>query len=126
MIGSLISQEVISLPVQMTNGNVIWENGEKQYHSKVWDTEVVTNVSSPTMLVYKPEESVRNGASVIICPGGGLYAQSINSEGIDVAKWLNKIGVTGIVLKYRVPSITSTAPSPGSRRARISRTAAAP
>ena len=43
-----------------------------------------------------------NGTAVIICPGGGFHALSINSEGVDVAKWLNDKGVTGFVLKYRL------------------------
>lgn len=37
-----------------------------------------------------------------MAPGGGLYALSINSEGIDVAQWLNKQGITAFVLKYRL------------------------
>jgi len=41
---------------------------------------------------------------VVICPGGGHYILAYDLEGTEVAEWLNSIGVTGIVLKYRVPS----------------------
>ncbi len=98
-IAPVISQEIIQLPITVDNGTK-WSNPEKQFYSKVWETEVVTNVSKPTMSVYRPVTP--NGTAVVICPGGGLYAHSINSEGIDVAKWLAKKGVTAFVLKYRL------------------------
>ena len=61
------------------------------------------NVSTPQIAVYKPEKSKDTGASVIICPGGGHHILAYDLEGTEVAEWLNTIGVTGIVLKYRVP-----------------------
>lgn len=93
------AQEVIEVPHEKSN-DVVWENKEKQYRSEIWNNEVVTNVSVPTMEVFRPENP--NGTSVIVAPGGGLYALSIESEGTDVAKWLNKKGITAFVLKYRL------------------------
>ena len=93
------AQNTIDLPVD-TKSNVTWKNPEKQFYSDIWQTEVVTNVSVPRLEVYAPENP--NGVSVIIAPGGGLYALSINSEGRDVAKWLNEKGITAFVLKYRL------------------------
>ncbi|QDT35824.1 alpha/beta hydrolase [Stratiformator vulcanicus] len=61
----------------------------------------VSNVSKPTISVYKPENP--NGAAVVICPGGGYHILAWDLEGTEVAEWLNENGVTGIVLKYRVP-----------------------
>lgn len=61
------------------------------------------NVSTPQIAVYKPEKSKDTGASVIICPGGGHHILAYDLEGTEVAQWLNTLGVTGIVLKYRVP-----------------------
>lgn len=94
-----VAQEIINVPHQKAD-DVMWENEEKQYRSEIWNNEVVTNVSTPTMEVFRPE--IPNGTSVIIAPGGGLYALSIESEGTDVAKWLNKKGITAFVLKYRL------------------------
>jgi acetyl esterase/lipase len=75
---------------------------EKEYFSKVWNTEVVANVSKPSLLVFKPSPELRNGTALVICPGGGFMALSINSEGTDVAKYMTARGVTAFVLKYRL------------------------
>jgi len=61
------------------------------------------NVATPQMTVYKPEAEKDTGAAVVICPGGGHHILAMDLEGTEVAEWLNSIGVTGIVLKYRVP-----------------------
>jgi acetyl esterase/lipase len=63
----------------------------------------IHNVSVPTITVYKPDAAVDTGAAVLICPGGGYNILAWDLEGTEVAEWLNSIGVTGIVLKYRVP-----------------------
>jgi acetyl esterase/lipase len=75
---------------------------EKEYFSKAWQTEVVTNVTRPSLTIFKPSPELRNGTAVVICPGGGFMALSINSEGYDVAKYLAAKGVTAFVLKYRL------------------------
>jgi acetyl esterase/lipase len=63
----------------------------------------ITNVSRPTIAVHKPPRDKDTGVAVIVAPGGGYNNLAIGHEGDDVAAWLNSIGVTGIVLKYRVP-----------------------
>jgi acetyl esterase/lipase len=63
----------------------------------------LTNVTKPTITVYRPAKDNDTGASVIICPGGGYSILAWDLEGQEIANWLNDIGVTGIVLKYRVP-----------------------
>lgn len=98
-IGTTIAQDIIKVPHQKSE-NVVWETQERQYYSNIWDNEVVTNVSEPTMKVFKP--TTPNGTAVIIAPGGGLYGLSIESEGNMVAQWLSKKGVTAFVLKYRL------------------------
>lgn len=95
------SQNVINLPYEKSN-EVIWQGDEKEYFSEIWQTQVVTNVSIPTMEVFKPSEDTNTGAAVIVAPGGGLYALSIESEGKEVAKWLANKGITAFVLKYRL------------------------
>jgi acetyl esterase/lipase len=64
----------------------------------------LTNVTKPTVAVYAPPKEKNAGTAVLICPGGGYSILAMNHEGEDVAAWLNSIGVTGIVLKYRVPA----------------------
>ena len=101
---SMFAQKSIPLPMTPTE-DVVWEGPEKSYFSKIWQTEVITNVSSPTLEVFLAPDSINTGTSVIIAPGGGLYAHSIETEGNMVARWLNKKGINAFVLKYRlVPS----------------------
>jgi acetyl esterase/lipase len=61
----------------------------------------VSHVSEPTLTVYPASQP--NGTAVLICPGGGYNILAIEHEGTQVANYLNTLGVTGIVLKYRVP-----------------------
>jgi acetyl esterase/lipase len=63
----------------------------------------LTNVSKPTLTFFRPAKEKDTGAAVVICPGGGYNILAWDLEGEEVAAWLNSIGVTGIVLKYRVP-----------------------
>ncbi len=63
----------------------------------------LTNVSTPTLEIYAPAPDLRTGTAVVICPGGGHRILAYDLEGTEVATWLQSIGVTGIVLKYRVP-----------------------
>jgi len=86
-------------------GSETWTQEEREYFSAIFNTEVVTNVVVPTITAFLPDAA--NGTSVIIAPGGGFHALSINSEGNDVARWLNERGVAAFVLRYRlVPSGT--------------------
>jgi acetyl esterase/lipase len=64
----------------------------------------IGNVSRPTLAVYRPPKDKDTGAAVVVCPGGGHRILAYDLEGTEVAEWLNSIGVTGIVLKYRVPA----------------------
>jgi acetyl esterase/lipase len=77
----------------------------------------LTNVSQPTLAIYQPPEDKRTGAAVVICPGGGYRILAMDLEGTEVAQWLNTIGVTGIVLKYRVP-VPSPTPNAGAADSR--------
>jgi acetyl esterase/lipase len=66
-------------------------------------TRLVTNVTKPTLTIYRPAKEKDTGTAVLICPGGGYWDLYWQLEGEEVAAWLNSIGVTGIILKYRVP-----------------------
>ncbi len=66
----------------------------------------VTDVSDPTISIYKPEKP--NGTAVLVAPGGGYNILAIEHEGTQVCEWLNSLGVTGVLLKYRVPDRKGT------------------
>ncbi len=75
----------------------------REQKSGVGTIHIVSNVSRPTITVFRPAKDKDTGAAVLICPGGGYNILAWDLEGEEVAAWLNSIGVTGIVLKYRVP-----------------------
>jgi acetyl esterase/lipase len=66
-------------------------------------TRMITRVTRPTITVYKPAKDADIGTAMVICPGGGYWNLYWQLEGEEVAQWLNSQGITGILLKYRVP-----------------------
>lgn len=66
-------------------------------------TLLVTAVIKPTITIYQPPKDKATGTAMLICPGGGYWDLYWQLEGEEVAEWLNTLGVTGIILKYRVP-----------------------
>jgi acetyl esterase/lipase len=80
------------------------EEGTRIYKSPlVGPTKLVTNVSKPTLTIYRPPEGRNTGTAMLICPGGGYWNLFWELEGEEVAAWLNSRGITGIILKYRCP-----------------------
>jgi acetyl esterase/lipase len=63
----------------------------------------LTNVTRPTLTIYRPAKDKDTGVAIVIAPGGGYRFLAWDHEGEDVAAWLNSLGVTGAILKYRVP-----------------------
>ena len=63
----------------------------------------ISNVQDPDILVFLPDKRSATGQAVVICPGGGYQKLAYDWEGTNTAKYLNSIGVAGIVLKYRLP-----------------------
>lgn len=61
------------------------------------------NVSKPILTVYSPPAEKNTGAAVLVAPGGGYHILAYDLEGTEVCQWLGSIGVTGVLLKYRVP-----------------------
>ena len=64
----------------------------------------VTNVSRPTITLYVPKGK-NTGVAVVVYPGGGFTGLAMNLEGTEACDWLNSIGVTCVLLKYRTPSL---------------------
>lgn len=66
-------------------------------------TRMLTDVSKPSLTIYRPAKEKDTGTAMLLCPGGGYWNLYWQLEGEEVASWLNSVGVTGIILKYRVP-----------------------
>jgi acetyl esterase/lipase len=69
----------------------------------VGPTKLITNVTRPTLTIYRPPAEKNTGTAMVICPGGGYWDLYWELEGEEVATWLNSVGMTGIILKYRCP-----------------------
>ena len=61
----------------------------------------VTSVSRPTLHFWPAKNP--DGRAVIIFPGGGYNGLATQHEGTEIAAWLNNLGITAFVTKYRVP-----------------------
>jgi acetyl esterase/lipase len=64
---------------------------------------MINNVSNPTIKIYSPKEH-NTGVAILVFPGGGYNKLAIDLEGSEICQWLTSIGVTGVLLKYRVPA----------------------
>src|SRR5262249_44452872 len=69
----------------------------------VGPTRLITNVTRPTLTIYPASRDKNTGTAMVIWPGGGYWDLYWELEGEEVAAWLNSLGMTGIILKYRCP-----------------------
>lgn len=74
---------------------------DKLVGGKPWT--VVRDVSIPTLTVYKAKQNP-SGTAIIVYPGGGYNLLAIDLEGSEICEWLNTVGITAILVKYRVPT----------------------
>jgi len=79
-------------------------------------TRMLTDVTRPTITICRPAKEKDTGTAILICPGGGYWNLYWQLEGEEVASWLNSLGVTGIILKYRVPRRPDEPPREPARR----------
>jgi acetyl esterase/lipase len=85
----------------------LWPNGAPGFESRKNEPELakdywVRNIHNPSLTVFLPPKGKANGAAVVICPGGGHRLLVWTAEGIDPAKFLDSLGFTVFVLKYRL------------------------
>ena len=66
----------------------------------------LSGVSDPTITIYPASDEVATGSAIVVCPGGGYEILAYDLEGDEICQWLNEIGVTAVLLKYRVPRRT--------------------
>lgn len=76
-----------------------------------------TEEAKSVITLHRVDESKRNGAAMIICPGGGYGGLVTGAEGHGIAQWLGQHGITGIVLEYRLPRGRSHVPLIDAQRA---------
>ncbi len=83
--------------------------------------------AKPLITAYLPPADRATGTAIVICPGGGYMRLVLDREGPRIARWLNKHGIAGIVLEYRLPRGRALVPLLDAQRAiRTVRSKAAP
>ncbi|PWK74206.1 acetyl esterase/lipase [Mucilaginibacter oryzae] len=85
----------------------LWPNGAPGFENRRDEPEQakdywVKNIHNPSLTVFLPPRDKANGAAVVVCPGGGHRLLVYNAEGVAPARYLNNLGVTVFVLKYRL------------------------
>ena len=98
------AQEVYQLYKGTAPGSEDWSITEQEDKDQLGD-RILYNISNPTLTAYLPPDYLASGSAVVIAPGGGFHLLSIDNEGVDVAKYLNSIGIAAFVLKYRTAQI---------------------
>lgn len=81
----------------------------------------ITDITTPSLTVYQISNVDQSTPAVLIFPGGAYAYLAINKEGTDVAKWLNRIGITAVLVKYTVPDNREAAFRDGQRAIRLVR-----
>lgn len=106
---SIVSLMVVNLLFAQNGSNVVslWKNGAPGFGNKKNDQEQakdwwVNHINNPSLTLFEAPKEIATGAAVVICPGGGFQHLAFNAEGRDAALYLNSIGVTAFVLKYRL------------------------
>jgi gluconolactonase len=105
-IGVALAASAAETPMDLWPGPVPGEPnpGEKgKVGAEKATPKSVTNVTKPTITLYRPAKEIDTGTSIVIAPGGGYNNLAWEHEGTMVGTWLQSIGVTGVLLKYRVP-----------------------
>lgn len=101
--GNLSGQSKV---IDLWNGKVPGAIDNSNFHQTVDSADnwiKMRFVTNPTLDMYPAPVEKATGTAVIICPGGGYWGLAISHEGAAVAQWLNSMGITAFVLKYRLP-----------------------
>lgn len=100
-------QKIIHRPWIEQQQQPIWSNSIPDFElikgTESYKEGMVYDVSKPTITIYNPEKN-NTGAAILVFPGGGYNKVAIELEGSEICEWLASIGITGILLKYRVPA----------------------
>ena len=82
-------------PANPPKGELLWPGGAP-------GAQGTEDIDKPTLAAYPVPAGRGTGTAVIVCPGGGYQGLSMDKEGDQIARWLNSLGVTSFVLKYRL------------------------
>lgn len=98
----LTAQTIIDIPYTQAPENIKWDSPERIEYWEEYEVNMVTNVSVPHLVYYKPNPEKAIGNAVIICPGGAFHGLNFEKEGTPMAEWFAKNGIAAFILKYRL------------------------
>ncbi|MDR7209867.1 alpha/beta hydrolase [Flavobacterium piscis] len=101
--GNLFGQSKV---IEVWNGKVPGSIQNPNYKQVIDSAYYIKlrNISKPIIEVYPASADNNSGTAVVVCPGGGYYGVSFVGEGQEIAKWLNSLGISAVVLHYRLPN----------------------
>ncbi|HEV2596409.1 MAG TPA: dienelactone hydrolase family protein [Sphingomicrobium sp.] len=102
---AIVHPELIRLWPGRPPGTEDWAGPEQEADAElpnVGKIHVITNVTIPTLTVFRAPAGLANGTGVIVVPGGAFRALPWDLDGTETARWLMQHGITAFVLKYRV------------------------
>ena len=111
--GTAKAAEVVRIWPAPPPGTESWTGAEVEVDAELpggGKVHIVTNVTVPTLTVYRPKPGRGNGTALLVAPGGAFRALAWDLEGPEVARWLSSRGFTAFVLKYRVRPPADQAP----------------
>jgi len=106
LIGLSSNSQVTTIPVwaNAIPGSIKAANYLEKEIIKDNQLQSTSQVTAPNLSAYLPKKELANRSAVVVFPGGGYSHLAMYKEGKKVAEWLNSLGVTAFVLKYRLPS----------------------
>lgn len=110
----LSSPEVIRLWPGQAPNTADWAGPEETADVQLPNlgrVRIITNVTVPTVTVFRPPAGKANGTAMVVVPGGAFRALPWDLDGVESARWLTGRGITAFVLKYRVRPPGSDAPA---------------
>ena len=97
--------EVVRIWPAQAPGTEDWKAPEEDADAtlpSVGKIHVITNVTVPTITIFRPARGKSNGTAMVVLPGGSFRALAWDVDGLETAQWLASKGITAFVLKYRV------------------------
>jgi acetyl esterase/lipase len=125
--GARAPLEVVRIWPDAPPGTQDWAGAEVELDADLpaGKVHIVTNVTQPTLTVVRPQPGTVNGSAMLVLPGGAFRALAWDLEGMEVAQWLARRGITAFVLKYRVRPPSDAPPGAEAFAAWMQRTRAA-
>ena len=103
---SLQAQESITLfPKGAPGETITYVEKDDSTGDKVGGLSVLrkTNVGNPEITIYPAPNANSDTPAMVVCPGGGYNILAYDMEGTEVCSWLNSLGMSAVLVKYRVP-----------------------